>query len=104
VCIIGLLVGALSASFYFLVMGDVFIEWEVLSVGSSNILFVLIFDFMSMLFVFTVSLVSCGVMVFRGRYMAGEKYYRRFIMIVIRFIISMFLLILRPNLIRILLG
>lgn len=85
-------------------MGDVFIEWEVLSVGSSSVLFVLIFDFISMLFVFTVSLVSCGVMIFRGRYIAGEKYYRRFILIVTRFIISMFLLILRPNLISVLLG
>lgn len=95
---------ALSVRIYFLVIGDVFIEWEVLSVGRGSVLFVLVFDFMSILFVFTVRLVSCGVMVFRGRYIAGEKYYSRFIMIVIRFIISMFLLILRPNLISILLG
>jgi NADH-ubiquinone oxidoreductase chain 5 len=85
-------------------MGDVFIEWEVLSIGSRSVLLVLIFDFISMLFVFTVRLVSCGVIIFSGRYIAGEKYYRRFIMIVIRFIVSMFLLIISPNLIRILLG
>lgn len=103
-CVVGLLVRTLFASFYLLVIGDVFIEWEVLSVGSSSVLFVLIFDFLSTLFMFTVSLVSCGVIVFRGRYMASEKYYSRFIIIVLRFIVSIFLLILRPNLIRILLG
>lgn len=59
---------------------------------------------MSILFIFTVSLVSCGVIIFRGSYMAGEKFYGRFLLLVISFIISMFLLILSPNLISILLG
>jgi NADH-ubiquinone oxidoreductase chain 5 len=95
---------SLTASFYFLALGEVFIEWEVLSVGRGSVLFVLIFDFMSMLFIFTVRLVSCGVIIFRGSYIAGEKFFGRFILLVIRFIISMFLLILSPNLISILLG
>jgi NADH:ubiquinone oxidoreductase subunit 5 (subunit L)/multisubunit Na+/H+ antiporter MnhA subunit len=43
-------------------------------------------------------------MVFRGRYMAAEKYYSRFILLVISFIVRIFLLILSPNLISILLG
>ena len=75
-----------------------------MSVGRRSVLFVLIFDFISILFVFTVRLVSCGVIIFRGRYIAGEKFYGRFILLVISFIIRIFLLIMRPNLISVLLG
>lgn len=96
--------GSLFLSFYVLIFGELFIEWEVLSVGSCAIIFVIIFDYLSILFIFTVRLVSCGVIVFRGSYIRGEKFYGRFILLVVRFIISMFLLIVSPNLIRLLLG
>lgn len=41
---------------------------------------------------------------FRGSYIRGEKFYGHFILLVVRFIISIFLLIVSPNLIRLLLG
>lgn len=96
--------GALFFRFYVLIFGELFIEWEVLSIGGCAIIFVIIFDPLSMLFIFTVRLVSCGVMVFRGSYMVSEKFYSRFILLVVRFIIRIFLLIISPNLIRLLLG
>lgn len=65
---------------------------------------VLIFDFISMLFILTVSLVSIGVIIFRGSYISGEKFFRRFLLLVVRFILSIFLLIIRPNLVSLLLG
>lgn len=43
-------------------------------------------------------------MIFRTRYIRGEKFFSRFIILVFFFIISMYLLILSPNLISLLLG
>ena len=43
-------------------------------------------------------------MIFRTRYISGEKFFSRFIILVFFFIISMYLLILSPNLISLLLG
>jgi NADH:ubiquinone oxidoreductase subunit 5 (subunit L)/multisubunit Na+/H+ antiporter MnhA subunit len=65
---------------------------------------VLIFDFISILFIITVRLVSVGVIIFRGSYIRSEKFFSRFLLLVARFILRMFLLIISPNLIRLLLG
>jgi NADH-ubiquinone oxidoreductase chain 5 len=65
---------------------------------------VIILDFISIIFIFTVCLISLRVSVFSNSYIISEKYFRRFIILVLLFIISIFLLILRPNLISILLG
>lgn len=61
-------------------------------------------DTVSIRFLLTVSMISARVMVFRGAYMSSEKYFSRFILLVVMFIARMFLLVLSPNLIRILLG
>ena len=49
-------------------------------------------------------LISGRVIIFSTRYIMLEKFFSRFIMLVFFFILSIFLLILRPNLIRLLLG
>jgi len=72
--------------------------------GRVSVVIVIIFDYISILFIMTVSLVSIGVIIFRGSYIRGEKYYRRFLLLVISFILSMFLLIISPNLVSLLLG
>ena len=72
--------------------------------NSTNIHFILIIDNMSSYFLFLVRLISGSVIIFRTRYIRGEKFFSRFIILVFFFIISMYLLILRPNLIRLLLG
>ena len=72
--------------------------------NSTNIHFILIMDNMSSYFLFLVRLISGSVIIFRTRYIRGEKFFSRFIILVFFFIISMYLLILRPNLIRLLLG
>lgn len=87
-----------------LILGEVYVEWEVVSLGRASIVIVLIFDFISILFIITVSLVSAGVMIFRGSYIKREKFFSRFLLLVASFILRIFLLIIRPNLISLLLG
>ena len=80
------------------------IEWELISLGSTTINVIFIFDFISLYFISLVRLVAGRVILFRTSYISKEVYFRRFIGLVVSFIISIFLLILRPNIIRLLLG
>ena len=64
---------------------------------------VLILDLVSVLFLITVTLISISVIFFRTRYMANEKFFSRFLFLVLSFVCRILLLILRPNSIRILL-
>ena len=65
---------------------------------------VLILDLVSVLFLITVTLISISVIFFRTRYMTNEKFFSRFLFLVLSFVCRILLLILRPNSIRILLG
>ena len=83
---------------------DVFFEWVIFQLARTKVSFVMVFDFISLMFIFTVCLISRSVIIFSVRYMANEKYFSRFIGLVLSFVFSMGLLILRPNRISILLG
>ena len=65
---------------------------------------VLILDLVSALFLITVTLISISVIFFRTRYIANEKFFSRFLFLVLSFVCRILLLILRPNSVRILLG
>merc|ERR1711962_1892676 len=60
--------------------------------------------FSSSSFARLVSLVAGCVLVFRNSYIKDEPYNNRFIILVILFVLSIFLLIMRPNIISLLLG
>lgn len=64
----------------------------------------LYFDWMCLIFLRVVRLISGSIFIYCNYYMAGEINYLRFIFVLLRFIGSMWLLIIRPNLIRLLLG
>nr|UPX88623.1 NADH dehydrogenase subunit 5 [Ptychoptera scutellaris] len=81
-----------------------FIEWEVLSLNSSSIVMTFIFDWMSLIFMSFVLLISSLVIFYSKEYMAEDKTINRFVMLVLMFVLSMMLLIISPNLISILLG
>ena len=83
---------------------EVIIEWEVIKISSSVIYLTFIIDSMSLYFIRLVRLVSGSVMIFRSSYIMSEKFFSRFIFLVFMFIISIFLLILSPNIISLLLG
>ena len=89
---------------FFLDLNEALIEWEVISINSTNIHLVFIIDNMSIFFIFLVMLISGRVMIFSTRYMMSEKFFSRFTLLVFFFILSIFLLILRPNFISLLLG
>lgn len=81
-----------------------FYEIELLSVNSSMIVITLLIDWMSCFFLSFVRLISSLVIFYRMDYIHGDKYINRFIILVLIFVLSMILLIISPNLIRILLG
>lgn len=81
-----------------------FFEIELLSINSSIIVITLLIDWISCFFLSFVSLISSLVIFYRMDYIHGDKYINRFIMLVLIFVLSIVLLIIRPNLIRILLG
>lgn len=61
-------------------------------------------DWISLLFLRFVLLISSVVIYYRKRYIYTEKNLVRFIILILLFVISIILLIIRPNIIRILLG
>lgn len=87
-------------------LGDLcyFLEWEVVSLNSVRIVITFLFDWMSLLFMSFVLLISSLVIFYRKEYISGDENINRFIMLVLMFVMSMMLLIISPNLIRILLG
>nr|UJG45170.1 NADH dehydrogenase subunit 5 [Dolichopus brevipennis] len=83
---------------------SLFIEWEVVSLNSSSIVMTFLFDWMSLMFMSFVLLISSLVIYYSKEYMSGDHNMNRFIMLVLLFVLSMMLLIISPNLISILLG
>lgn len=91
--------------FYFIINNIViFLEWELISFNSINIVISILLDWISLLFIIFVSLISSCVIYYRKRYINSELNLNRFIILVLLFILSIVLLIIRPNIIRILLG
>nr|UOU85338.1 NADH dehydrogenase subunit 5 [Pollenia vagabunda] len=96
-------------SFFFgliFIMNDlvVFIEWEVVSINSMNIIMTLLLDWMSLIFMSFVLMISSLVIFYSKEYMEMDYKINRFILLVLMFVGSMMLLIISPNLISILLG
>nr|YP_010460773.1 NADH dehydrogenase subunit 5 [Tenodera angustipennis]UUF67522.1 NADH dehydrogenase subunit 5 [Tenodera angustipennis] len=90
----------------FFIMNDLvyFIEWEIVSLNSSSIVMTLLLDWMSLLFMSFVTLISSLVILYSEDYMSGDVTLNRFIFLVLMFVLSMMFLIISPNLISILLG
>lgn len=80
------------------------IEWELFRLISREIVFTMVLDWISLLFIGFVFLISGSVLYYRGRYMSDDKTSNRFIYLVLAFVLSIRFIVLRPNLIRILLG
>ena len=80
------------------------LEWEIFSVNRRIVEIVLIFDWIRIIFLSFVLFISCLVIYYRKDYIIEELNLNRFILLVLLFVFSIVILILRPNLIRILLG
>nr|WGT74404.1 NADH dehydrogenase subunit 5 [Paduniella sp. LP-2022] len=98
--------------FFFFIMGleflmfnfYVILEWEIVTLNSSNIVMLLLFDWLSLMFISLVMMISSMVIYYSKFYMSLEVFYIRFIFLVLLFVLSMVLMILSPNLISIMLG
>nr|YP_010046719.1 NADH dehydrogenase subunit 5 [Aedes alternans]QPJ78663.1 NADH dehydrogenase subunit 5 [Aedes alternans] len=82
----------------------IFIEWEIISLHSSSIVMTFLFDWMSLMFMSFVLLISSLVIFYSDQYMSEDFNINRFILLVLMFVFSMMMLIISPNLISILLG
>nr|AHL17324.1 NADH dehydrogenase subunit 5 [Stichophthalma howqua] len=81
-----------------------FLEWEIISFNSMNIVVSILLDSISLMFMMFVSLISLSVIMYSKSYMSSELNLNRFIILVLMFILSMILLIISPNIISIMLG
>nr|UJH93373.1 NADH dehydrogenase subunit 5 [Conogethes pinicolalis] len=82
----------------------IFLEWELISFNSLSIVMSILLDWMSLLFMMFVLLISSVVIYYSKSYMSSELNLNRFIILVLLFVFSMILLIISPNIISILLG
>nr|YP_010287592.1 NADH dehydrogenase subunit 5 [Syllepte taiwanalis]UKT61923.1 NADH dehydrogenase subunit 5 [Syllepte taiwanalis] len=82
----------------------IFLEWELISFSSMSVVMSILLDWMSLLFMMFVLLISSVVIYYSKSYMSSELNLNRFIILVLLFVFSMILLIISPNIISILLG
>lgn len=82
----------------------IILEWIIISYGSISLEIYILLDWVSFLFVRVVLLISSIIFIYRRVYMRGDNFSNRFILLVFIFIISMILIIISPNIFRILFG
>nr|AIZ02936.1 NADH dehydrogenase subunit 5 [Tirumala limniace] len=104
-CFIFSMINKFFFMMYFNMENMMFImEWEMISLISTNIVLTISLDSMSLLFMKFVLLISSSVIYNSKSYMSSEMNLNRFIILVIMFVLSMIFLIISPNIISILLG
>lgn len=107
---IRILLGLISSSFLirgmFLIinLNTYIIDFNIVTLNSVEFNFIIILDFVSLMFMGVVTLIARCVVYYSKDYIGGDPNMERFIWLVFIFVISMMALITRPNLIRILLG
>lgn len=82
----------------------IFLDWNIVSVNSCNVIIRILLDYKSLLFMSFVLYISSLVIYYSDIYMLGDNNLSRFIIMVLIFVLSIMFLIISPNLIRILLG
>lgn len=83
---------------------ELFLEWELLHISGIKFSFVLIVDYIRIIFFSTVMLIAGRVFLYRSRYIISDGFGNRFIWLVFIFVVSICLLIFRPNVVSLLLG
>nr|YP_010582877.1 NADH dehydrogenase subunit 5 [Uzeldikra longiprocessa]UGN61297.1 NADH dehydrogenase subunit 5 [Uzeldikra longiprocessa] len=93
-------------SFYLIVHDfSILIEWKLFSLNSYNLIYLLLFDWISLLFISIVMFISSLVILYSVDYMGVCNYSsNRFLFLVVMFVLSMILMLISPNLVSILLG
>uniref|UniRef100_UPI0030027F24 NADH dehydrogenase subunit 5 n=1 Tax=Yangisunda ramosa TaxID=3019675 RepID=UPI0030027F24 len=82
-----------------------FLEWGIFSINSFDVYYLLLLDWISLMFISVVLFISSMVVLYSSDYMGSCSYpSNRFLFLVIMFIMSMVLMVISPNLLSILLG
>lgn len=82
----------------------IILEWLIISVNSINIELILLIDWVSLLFISFIIIISSIIILYRYVYIIGNKYIKRFIYLILLFVLSIILIIISPNIIRIIFG
>lgn len=98
------LISLIFGNFLILNNLSIFLEYKFYGVNSADLVIVLLLDWKSIIFLRTVIFISGIVILYRKRYMRRDLNRVRFLLLVILFVLSIVLIIISPNLIRILLG
>nr|YP_001936652.1 NADH dehydrogenase subunit 5 [Uroctonus mordax]ACA62676.1 NADH dehydrogenase subunit 5 [Uroctonus mordax] len=80
------------------------LQFNFIEIKSCKMEMFIIFDWISMIFSSAVLFISSMVIMFSEEYMEMDNFKNRFLLMVLLFVLSMFLLILSPNMMSILLG
>nr|URH16937.1 NADH dehydrogenase subunit 5 [Nasutitermes pinocchio] len=90
----------------YFIMNDLvyFVDWNIITLNGSSVIMTFLFDWMSLLFMGFVFIISSLVILYSDDYMFGDLNIVRFILLVLMFVLSMMFLIISPNVISILLG
>lgn len=83
---------------------QVFVRWQLFQINSVAVEFVILLDYISISILLTVVIISLSVFTFSAGYMSKEKFFFRFHWILLLFVVSIFFLIISPNLLRVILG
>nr|YP_010432125.1 NADH dehydrogenase subunit 5 [Orius strigicollis]USW04722.1 NADH dehydrogenase subunit 5 [Orius strigicollis] len=81
-----------------------FIDWELVSINSCMFSMSILFDWMSLIFMSCVLMISSMVVLYSHSYMMSDFNKIRFLFLVLMFILSMMFMIISPDLVSILLG
>nr|YP_010222622.1 NADH dehydrogenase subunit 5 [Plautia lushanica]UCC46085.1 NADH dehydrogenase subunit 5 [Plautia lushanica] len=85
-------------------MTSILLDWEIMSSNTVCLCMSMYFDWMSLMFMGSVMLISSMVIFYSHSYMSADVFKIRFLFLVLLFVLSMMFLIISPNLVSILLG
>nr|ARO34964.1 NADH dehydrogenase subunit 5 [Syrista parreyssii] len=80
------------------------LEWNFISLNSVDLFMMFMFDWMSLIFMSFVLFISSMVLLYSYDYMKDDFFFKRFILLIFLFVMSMLFMIVSPNLLSILLG
>nr|YP_010872869.1 NADH dehydrogenase subunit 5 [Pheidole smythiesii]WGV34057.1 NADH dehydrogenase subunit 5 [Pheidole smythiesii] len=83
---------------------NIMVEWVIIELNSISIELMLLVDWVSLLFISLVMMISSMIILYSYIYMMGNKFIKRFIFLIILFVLSMVLMIISPNIISIMFG
>nr|ALO64641.1 NADH dehydrogenase subunit 5 [Andrena haemorrhoa] len=90
--------------YFYMNMFLIVFDWTIYKVGSMNFSMMLYIDYVSLIFLSVVLIISSMVFLYSVDYMSGDKTISRLKYLIFLFVLSMCLMILSPNALSILLG